>query len=89
MAVGRHDRQTRRRDAERKRITVTLRGDDFVRLQNAVASVVGLSVQTICEQAILGTLERLEREHGGPFPTAPPQRTGSRYTGNHTVDIYV
>jgi len=88
MAVGKHDRQTRRRDAERKRITVTLRGDDLARLQNAAASVEGLSVQAICEQAILERLERLERQHGGRFPSAPVQRTGSRFTGNHKVDIY-
>jgi hypothetical protein len=88
MAVGRHDRPTRRRDASRRRITVTLRSEDFLRLKNAVAARDRLSMQSVCEEAILAALERLEAEHGGRFPAAPAQRGGSRFASNHRVDLY-
>lgn len=50
------------------RITVTLPGTLLDRLRNAVFWTADLTIAGLIEQAVTDSLDRLEHQHGDPFP---------------------
>lgn len=66
------------RPAGKERLTVHLPVDVIDRARNAVFWTPGLTLAGLAERAFLEALEKLERSHGGPFPTREANLKGGR-----------
>lgn len=60
------------------RFTVTLPGALLDRLRNAVYWTTDLTLVGLIEQAVEDSLDRLEQQHGGPFPPRIDSLKGGR-----------
>jgi len=70
--------EPKRKAAAKVRLTVHLPAAVVDRAKNAVYWSPGLTLAGLAETAFLKTLERLEKEHGGPFPARPAELKGGR-----------
>jgi hypothetical protein len=62
----------------REPITFRISKDVSDRLRNAVFWTPGLTMADLAERGVLRELERVEKEHGGPFPARKAELRGGR-----------
>ena len=88
-SISPYDGSRRVRTGGTKIIQIRVDAKDYVRLKNAVDSTPEMTMQGFCEQAILNALEKIEKEHGGPFSPSRTKRPMQRSPSRHIIDIYV
>lgn len=62
----------------KQRLTVTLPAELLDRLRNAVYWTSGLTVAGLIEQSLTEALDRMEKQHGEPFPPRTEELKGGR-----------
>jgi len=62
----------------RQRMTVNLPVELLERLRNMVYWTSGLTLARFVEEALVGSLEKVERQLGGPFPRRMEELKGGR-----------
>jgi hypothetical protein len=63
---------------KRQKLTVHLRPDLIERVKNAAYWNPRLTIASIAEMGIYDAIERIEKEHGGPYPPREEELRGGR-----------